>query len=85
MEKTKISQTDPGPMLLSIIMDLDMDENLRPPWKCEKIEEFFGSGTDYVWQIYSKDGGCISYVKSSVDAPAIVAKVNEMEWEGLLA
>ena len=76
---------DPSSILLALLMGHDFDEECRPPWGCEKVEEFWGPGTGCVWQVYSEGGGTIGYLKSSVDGPAIVAKVNDMDWEGLLA
>lgn len=75
-------------ILLALLLAFDSDDDAALPWECEKIEEFYGHGTDYVWQIRSASPTqyCISYLKSSVDAPAFIEAVNSIPTiDGIMA
>ena len=62
--------------LVAMLIDISLKE-ASLPWECEKIENFWGAGSDYAWRIDScSTGSCLAYLRSSVDAPSLIALVN---------
>jgi hypothetical protein len=53
-------------------------ESAPTPWTVERRDNFFGSNTDHVWQLWDANESCIEYLSASVDGPAFVAWVNSM-------